>query len=117
MFTPNEHYLDQIFRDLIAQDTGDWIDGEGSATLLYYRVRAYLKVQQKLVVEAAGKTLSLYFEEKFAKAFMQLLHSGEHEETLVQLGEEPLGMKDERDMLKRRKIALKQAIEQLQSAD
>ena len=82
VFTPNEHYLDQIFRDLIAQDTGDWIDGEGSATLLYYRVRAYLKVQQKLVVEAAGEILSLYFEENFTKAFMQLLHSGEHEEIL-----------------------------------
>ena len=50
-FTPNEHYLDSIFRGLVKNDTTTGSTDEGSATLQYYHVRAYLKVEKKAVLE------------------------------------------------------------------
>jgi hypothetical protein len=59
VFTPNEHYFDQCFRDLVLQDSSVGPTDEGSVRILYYKVRAYLKVQTKFIVEAGMKQLML----------------------------------------------------------
>ena len=82
---------------------------EGSATIQYYRVRAYLKVETKAIVESASKCFTQHFESKLGNQLLTMLHTTSDE--LVGLVKEPYGMKEERETLKRRKTAVKQAID------
>ena len=113
VFTLNDHYLDQIFRDLVGQDTISGSTDEGSATILYYRVRAFLKVQTKVIVEAVAKQLLLTLKIGMDEAFKEAIESINVSEMIGNVKESPFRA-EEMKRLEARKDVLERKITKLQ---
>ena len=100
VFTTNEHYVDQIFRDLLARSKLGSTDS-GSAEVLYLRVLAYWKVQVKVVIETGTKDLTGLYVIDAARAFDEVLGLLKSEAFIVRVQDEPRARARERERLQR----------------
>ena len=100
VFTLNEHYSDLIFRDLVSQDPVSGSTGAGSATILYYRVRAFLKVQTKVVVEAAAKQLLLILKVGIDEAFKKVIEATTVSDIIGSVKESPLRAEETKRLMR-----------------
>jgi hypothetical protein len=107
IFTPNEHYLNDLIQRMVAADTQMASDMAG-ARHIYHNVRAYIKVQRKQVSEAASKELIRTLVLKSETHFQALLKSGLAE--YAQNVKEPQKIARQRDNLQRRQQVLEQAL-------
>ena len=108
IFTPNEHYLNDLIQRMVAEDKNMAADMAG-ARHIYHNVRAYIKVQRKQVSEAAGKELIRTLVLKSEDHFEALLKSELAE--YAQNIKEPQRIARERDNLHTRKQVLQQALD------
>ena len=110
IFTPNEHYLSELVKNMIAEDENMASDS-GGPRHIYHNVRAFIKVQRKVISELAAKemvrTLVLHSE----RAFNVLVSSQISE--YVQYIKEPAHIKRDRDTLLQRRRVLVQALERV----
>jgi len=108
IFTPNEHYLNNLIQKMVAADTKMASDMAG-ARHIYHNVRAYIKVQRKQISEAASKELIRTLVLKSETHLEALLKSGLAE--YAQNINEPQKIARERDNLQRRQQVLQQALD------
>jgi hypothetical protein len=108
VFTTNNHYLDQTFIDLTGGNPLVGSTDEGSATIMYYRVRAYHKVQSKVILEAAAKCIVLHFQ-KFYDRVKGMLSESHND--VIKLVRDPPHIAEERAKLNRRISTLQTALD------
>ena len=108
VFTTNDHYLESIFKHFVAKENTESTlpTDESSAKILYFRVKAYHKVQTKLVSEAASKELIGLWTTQLNAGLNEVLAFAETEE-FVNLIKQPVGRERRRAELQAALISLK----------
>ena len=112
IFSPNEHYLNELLQQMVAADKSMASD-QGGARHMYHNVRAYIKVQRKFISELASKemirTLAIGNETRFRKLLALEVAQ------LTELVNEPSKIVRERESLINRKQVLESALQQVPS--
>ena len=96
IFTSNEHYFDDLVQKMIASDQKSSSDA-GSVRHIFHKVRAFIKVQRKHVIEQAVKQLVFNWEIRVGEALEILLKQELAE--FAMLVHEPPGRKEEREVV------------------
>ena len=113
VFSTNEHYVNQTFRNLIAKDEKNASTDKGALYEIYYHVRAYWKDQNKMMIEMVTKCLLQHFVvcvDREVQSFLRNLDGG----SLVQLIHEPPQMKITREVTRKRIKVLTEQISRLE---
>ena len=108
IFSPNEHYLNDLIQRMVAQDKEIATD-DGGMRHIYHNVRAYIKVQRKQISETAAKELIRTLVLKSEDHFRALLKAGLPE--YAQFIKEPKQVARERETLKKRQQVLQEALD------
>jgi len=74
IFSPNEHYLNDLIQEMVAADQQMATD-QGGTRLIFHNVRAYIKVQRKQISEQASKELIRTMVLGTQRRFNELLSS------------------------------------------
>ena len=109
IFTPNEHYLSQLIQDMVKADSSMASDN-GGARHIFHNVRAYIKVQKKVISEMAAKEMVRTLLKGNEANFHNLLASEVAE--LAEFIKEPHRIARERASLLNRKQVLENALKQ-----
>jgi hypothetical protein len=110
LFTPNEHYLNDLIKRMVEKDE-EMATDTGGARHIYHNVRAYLKVQRKFISELAAKELVRILVLGTFKRVRKLLSSTISE--LTKFVKEPNKLVKERENLTLRKKVLEGALNQV----
>jgi hypothetical protein len=110
LFTPNEHYLNDLIKRMVEKDE-EMATDTGGARHIYHNVRAYLKVQRKFISELAAKELVRILVLGTFKRVRKLLSSTISE--LTKFVKEPNKLVKERENLTLRKKVLEGALSQV----
>jgi hypothetical protein len=110
LFTPNEHYLNDLIKRMVEKDE-EMATDTGGARHIYHNVRAYLKVQRKFISELAAKELVRILVLGTFKRVRKLLSSTMSE--LTKFVKEPNKLVKERENLTLRKKVLEGALTQV----
>jgi len=110
LFTPNEHYLNDLIKRMVEKDE-EMATDTGGARHIYHNVRAYLKVQRKFISELAAKELIRILVLGTFKRVRKLLSSTISE--LTKFVKEPNKLVKERENLTLRKKVLEGALSQV----
>ena len=94
IFTPNEHYFNDLVQKMMASDEGSPSDAAGVRHIVY-KVRAFIKVQRKYVIEQASKQLVHNLVTRVDQALETLLKDDLPE--FEHLVHEPPGREKERE--------------------
>ena len=114
IFSSNEHYLNGLIQKMVAADKEMNSDLAGSRHIMH-NVRAFIKVQRKLISELASKELVRTLLSDSESRLEDLLSSKISQyEKFVQ---EPDSLIREREMLQKRKTILQQAIDTLKECE
>ena len=108
IFSPNEHYLNDLIQKMVAQDQ-EMVTDDGGLRHIFHNVRAYIKVQRKQISETAAKELIRTLVLKSEDHFRALLKAGLSE--YAQFIKEPQKAARERETLKRRQQVLQEALD------
>jgi hypothetical protein len=108
IFSPNEHYLNDLIQKMVAQDQ-EMVTDDGGLRHIFHNVRAYIKVQRKQISEAAAKELIRTLVLRSEDHFKALLKAGLSE--YAQFIKEPQKAARERETLKRRQQVLQEALD------
>ena len=109
IFSPNEHYLNSLVRQMVEADTGMASDS-GGARHIYHNVRAFIKVQRKYISELASKELIRTTIVETGSRFNTLFDSNIGKPGLIDLIQEPSKLARERKILLNRKKVLEEAL-------
>ena len=112
IFSPNEHYLNDLIQRMVAADK-DMATDHGGLRHIFHNVRAYIKVQRKYISELASKELIRTLILRTERSFYALMGSGMSE--YVSCIEEPEKLHYERDRMQNRKAVLQKALQQAQA--
>ena len=105
VYTTNEHYLTTLFAATVSEIPPR---DSNSALILYYRIKAYIKVQKKLVIETLAKVLELSLYVDAGKSFDRVIAQAVLPE-MSKLVVEPDSVAREREILTFRKKVLEEA--------
>lgn len=110
IFTPNNHYLTELIKKMVESDT-EMVTDDGGARHIYHNIRAFIKVQVKLISELACKELTRSILIQCERQFRALLESSlcQYEKHL----NEPEKIARERESLRRRKKVLETAMQKM----
>ena len=108
IFSPNEHYLNDLIQKMVAQDQ-EMVTDDGGLRHIFHNVRAYIKVQRKQISETAAKELIRTLVLRSEDHFKALLKAGLSE--YAQFIKEPQKAARERETLKRRQQVLQEALD------
>jgi GTP-binding protein EngB required for normal cell division len=113
VWTPNEHYLMGLVQGML-KDV-DLAEDDGQIEKINIEVKAYIKVQRKIITEIGSKDLQKILFHKTEKIFDSILESSISK--LVEFIKEPEKLIREREVLSNTKIVLERALDEIQKID
>ncbi|KAH9253337.1 hypothetical protein BASA81_008688 [Batrachochytrium salamandrivorans] len=115
VFTTNDHYLDALLQRMLKEEEKGVLGQVKEAhplLMLYYRLRAYIKVQRKVLTEATVKQIGLTFNCHLERRIQHVIDILDLDKAAL-LVHEPKGWSRERELLQRRCGVLHRALAKL----
>ena len=113
VFSSNEHYLNELIRDMVAADK-EMATDDGGARHIYHHVRAYLKTQKKHVCEVLSKEIIRILYLKTNEEFENVIRTSVKE--LADLVKEPKQHEMKRAVLEKRVLMLNDSFTEVERA-
>jgi len=111
-FTANDHYLDSLIVAGLALNNQATTD-LAAATKFYHELRAYMKVQRKVIVDSALKGLVYHFQVMFSRQVLAAMEGMAHDQLVGKVAPESPDVEKHRQRLGSRVRVLKEAIGEL----
>jgi hypothetical protein len=110
IFTPNSHYLNGLIKQMVEKDS-EMASDNGGARHIYHNIRAFIKVQVKLISELASKVLTHATLVQLDRHFQELMASSlsKHDRMLKKTEK----IARERESLRKRKNVLEAALKEM----